>query len=69
MNFKINHVFLMKPFLYMSKKSRQKPKYLENEKRFNGEIKSIFHHFKRDFSAKNCLRPESAALRDDKSVL
>ena len=40
----------IKPFFYMTKKSRQKLKYLKNEKRFYGEIKSIFHHFKRAFS-------------------
>ena len=34
----------------MTKKSRQKLKYLENEKCFWGEIKSIFHHFYKTFS-------------------
>ena len=29
----------------MTKESRQKFKYLENEKTFYTEIKSIFHHF------------------------
>ena len=29
----------------MNQKSRQKSKYLENEKSFSGEIKSIFHIF------------------------
>ena len=29
----------------MPKKSRQKLKYLENEKSFYDEIKSVFHHF------------------------
>ena len=29
----------------MTKKSRQKFKYLENEKSFYDEIKSIFYHF------------------------
>ena len=33
----------------MTKNSRQKTKYLEEEKSFQSEIKSIFHHFKRDF--------------------
>ena len=33
-NFKINLILLIKPFLYMNKKSRQKLKYLENEKSF-----------------------------------
>ena len=34
----------------MTKKSRQKFKYLENEKSFQNEIKSIFNHFLRAFS-------------------
>ena len=33
-NFEINLLFLIKPFFYMTKKSRQKCKYLENEKNF-----------------------------------
>ena len=33
----------------MTKKSRQKFKYLENDKSFYGEIKSVFHLFKRAF--------------------
>ena len=33
-NFKINLIFLIKLLLYMTKKSRQKLKYLENEKSF-----------------------------------
>ena len=44
-NFEIKLIMLIKLFLYMTKKSRQKIKYLENEKSFWGEIKSIFHHF------------------------
>ena len=31
-NFEINVIFLIKPFFYMTKKSRQNFKYLENEK-------------------------------------
>ena len=37
----------------MTKKSRQKFKYLENEKNFQDEIKSIFHHFKKAFIEEN----------------
>ena len=33
-NFEINLIFLIKPFFYMTKKSRQKLKYLENDKSF-----------------------------------
>ena len=32
MNFEINLTFLIKMFLYMTKNSRQKLKYFENEK-------------------------------------
>ena len=41
--FEINLIFLIKPFCSMTKKSRQKFKYLENEKSFWCEIKSVFH--------------------------
>ena len=44
-NFEINLIFLIKPFLYMTKKSTQKFEYLENEKSYQGEIKGSFHHF------------------------
>ena len=37
----------------MTKMSRQKSKYLENEKSFQDEIKSIFHHFEKDFIEAN----------------
>ena len=37
----------------MTKKLRQKIKYLENEKSFQDEIKSIFHHFWRAFIQTN----------------
>ena len=53
--FKINLVFLIKPFLYITKKSRQKFKYLENKKSFQQEIKSIFHHFKKAFSSQKIV--------------
>ena len=35
-NFEINLIFLIKPFFYMTKKSRQKFKYFENGKSFLG---------------------------------
>ena len=41
----LNLILLIKPFCYMTIKSRQKLKYLENKKSFLVEIKSIFHHF------------------------
>ena len=43
--FEINLIFLIKPFRYITKKSRQKLKYLDNEKSLWGDVKSIFHHF------------------------
>ena len=43
--FEANLIFLVKPLWHMTKKSRQKFKYLENEKSFLGEIESIFHPF------------------------
>ena len=44
-NLEINLIFLIKPFFFMSKISRQKFKDLDNEKSFRGEIKSIFNRF------------------------
>ena len=55
MNFVIDLSFLIKPFLYIDKKSGQKIKYLENEKSLQGEIKSLFHHFERAFSCHKWL--------------
>ena len=49
-NFWINLNVLIMPFSYLTKKSEQKFKYLNNEKSFQIEIKSIFHHFERAFS-------------------
>ena len=43
-------------------KSRQKLKYLENEKSFWGEIKSIFHHFKRAFSCQKLYQTWESAF-------
>ena len=51
--FETNFIFLIKSFCCKTKKSRQKFKYLENEKSFWGEIKSTFHHFQRAF---NCQK-------------
>ena len=47
MNFDINLIFLIKPFFYMPKKSRQKLKYPDSEKSFSDEVKNIFYHFLR----------------------
>ena len=48
-NFGINLLFLIRLFFYMTEKPKQKFEYLKNEKSFQGEIKSIFDHFKKDF--------------------
>ena len=61
--FKINLMFLIKPFWYMTKRSRQKLKYVENGMSFWGEIKTFFIIFKAASAAKNYLRPESAPLK------
>ena len=42
-NFEINVIFLIKPFFYMTEKSKWKFKYLEIEKSF-GEIKTMFRY-------------------------
>ena len=44
-NLEINLIFLIKPFFFMNKISRQNFKDLDNEKSFQGEIKSIFNRF------------------------
>ena len=55
-------IFLIKPFCHMTKKSRQKFKYLENKKSFWGEIKKNFSSLVKSFQLPNCLRPDSAPL-------
>ena len=43
--FVVSHRFLIKSFFWITKKSVQKCKYLKNVKRFQHEIKRIFHYF------------------------
>ena len=62
LNFEIKLMFLIRPFTYMAKKPREKPKYLENKKSFKGEIKTFFIIFKGLSETKNCPRPDSAPL-------
>ena len=45
-NFEINLIFLIKPFFYMTKKSRQKFRYLENENIFMRNKKHFSSFFK-----------------------
>ena len=61
-NFEINLIFLIKSFFYMTKKSRQKFKYLGNKKSLYSETR-FFISFKGLSIANNCLRPYSAPLR------
>ena len=62
-NFQIILIFLIKPFCYKTKKSKEKLKYLENEKSYSGEKKAFFIIFKGLSVVKNFLRPESASLK------
>ena len=55
-NFEMNLAFLIKPFYYLTKKSRQTFKYLENKKTYSGEI-NAFIIFKGPSVAKNSLIP------------
>ena len=59
MKFENNLIFLIKSFCYMTKRSRQKLKYLKNEWAFDVKQKGFFIIFKELSAAKNCLRPES----------
>ena len=59
--FEINLVVLIKPLCYMAKKSRQKLKYLENEK--SVKYKVFFIIFRGLSSAKKFLRLENAPLK------
>ena len=47
----------------MTKIAKQKLKYLENEKRFKGETKNIFHHFKRAFSCQKLSQTLECAFK------
>ena len=49
----------------MTKKSRQRLKYLVDEKSFWDEIKNIFHNFRGLSVAKKSLRSESAPLNSN----
>ena len=50
---KLTLTFLSSCFPTWPKKSGQKFKNVNNENSFSDEIKSIFHHFKRDLSQKS----------------
>ena len=61
-NFDINLILLIKLFLYVTKKSRQKFKYLENKKSFYVEIRNISHHCYRAFSCQKLSQTWNAPL-------
>ena len=50
---KLTLSFYSSRFSYMTKKSWQTLKYLENKKSFEDQMKDIFHHFWRAFSQAN----------------
>ena len=60
--FEINFTFLIRPFFYMNKKSRQKFNALRATRNFKVKWK-WFYIFNRLSVPKNCLRPESAPLK------
>ena len=60
--FEINLSFLIKPFSYMTKKSRNR--YLAKERSFKHEIKSIFHHFQKPSIEADFLESESPTLNE-----
>ena len=62
-NSEIKLVFLVKLFCYMTRKSRQKFKYIENEKSFWGGIKSIFRHFEKALSCQKLSQTWECALK------
>ena len=61
-NFEINLVFLIKPFFYMIKESRQKFKYLENKKALREKQKAFFVIFNGLSVKEIYLRHECAPL-------
>ena len=60
-SFEIKLSFLIKPFFFMTTKSGQKFKYLQNEKSFLGEKKK-FIIFKGLSVVRTCLRPDNPSL-------
>ena len=61
--FEINLIVLIKPFRYITKKSRQNLIYLEKERSFWDKIKIFFIIFNGLSVAKNRLKPESVPLK------
>ena len=67
--FETNIIFLIQPFCCMTKKSRQKLKYLENEKSFWGEIRSTLYHFWRSFNSQKLSQIGQCAFKHLLTVL
>ena len=63
LSFEANLIFIIKPCPYRTKNSRQKFKYLENKKSFQGKIKSIFHHFQKAFSCQKLSQTWQCAFK------
>ena len=57
MDFENNLIFLIKPFSYMTKKSRRELNILRTKRAFKVKYKTFFIFFKELSNAQNCLRP------------
>ena len=69
-NFGIKLNLDMKPvFFFITKKSRQKCKYLKNEKSFSYKIINIFHHFKGFFSCQKLSKTREWAFNIRSEIL
>ena len=63
-NFVINFSFVIKPLFCITKKSKQKCKYLKSGKSFWLETKSIFHYFKRTFNCQKLSQTRDWAFKE-----
>ena len=66
-DFKINLIFLVKPLLYMTKKSRKIWNILGTKRAFKVKPKAFFIIFKGLSVPKYCLRPEVALLNSPRN--
>ena len=61
--FEINLIFLIRPFFYLTKKSRQNLITVRTKRAFKVKQKAFFIIFKGLSVAKNCLIPERVPLK------
>ena len=65
LNFEINFRFFCQAvFLHARKQSGQKCKYRKNERNFEDEIKSIFHHFQKTLSFQKFSKTLECIFKD-----